>query len=368
MKIDCQFPGGNILLEGFDGDTVRLRQDRRDTTEWWFYWHFRVRGAAGRTLRFEFTDGNVFAAAGPCHSRNGETWAWLGTTCVDGDAFTHTFAENEDTAFFAFCFPYTERHLRRFLAYHPAIAVTTLTRSEQGRPVELLRIVSPRPRGAVLLAARTHACETMASFALEGFLHFWLGRDPEAACLREHYEVFAVPFIDKDGVEAGDQGKLRAPYDHARDFRPSPRYASTAALMKLIDAHRERWIAGLDLHCPWIRSGCNETFFFIGTFPQWQPPMTDYVRVLAETYRAPIDFRAGDIFPVGVEWNKGTGETLAHYLREHTAVRLAATVEIAYAKVRERTITPDDARAFGADLARALARAQPGDHDNPSLP
>ena len=38
---------------------LRLRQDRRDTTIWWFYWYFRVTGAAGRELRFQFADGQV---------------------------------------------------------------------------------------------------------------------------------------------------------------------------------------------------------------------------------------------------------------------------------------------------------------------
>jgi len=43
LRIDCSFPGGNLLVEGIDGDTVRLRQNQRDTERWWFYWQFRIR-------------------------------------------------------------------------------------------------------------------------------------------------------------------------------------------------------------------------------------------------------------------------------------------------------------------------------------
>jgi murein tripeptide amidase MpaA len=36
--------------------------------------------------------------------------------------------------------------------------------------------------------------------------------------LCEHADFFIVPPVDKDGVEDGDQGKNRKPYDHNRDY------------------------------------------------------------------------------------------------------------------------------------------------------
>ena len=59
IEIDADYPGGNIVIERIDGDVIDLRQDRRDTKRWWFYWNFRVGGAAGRALKFRFTDGDV---------------------------------------------------------------------------------------------------------------------------------------------------------------------------------------------------------------------------------------------------------------------------------------------------------------------
>ena len=35
---------------------------------------------------------------------------------------------------------------------------------------------------------------------------------------RRNVEVLAIPFMDKDGVEEGDQGKNRKPRDHNRDY------------------------------------------------------------------------------------------------------------------------------------------------------
>ena len=56
VTVDANLPAGNVVVEGISGDTVRLRQDLRDTAGEWFYWAFRVTGAAGRTLTFDFTN------------------------------------------------------------------------------------------------------------------------------------------------------------------------------------------------------------------------------------------------------------------------------------------------------------------------
>ena len=55
LTVDADLPAGNIIVDGVDGDKVKVRQDLRDSNMW-FYWAFRVRGAAGRTLKFDFTE------------------------------------------------------------------------------------------------------------------------------------------------------------------------------------------------------------------------------------------------------------------------------------------------------------------------
>ena len=80
IEIDAGYPGGNIVFERMEGNEVYLRQDLRDTPQWWFYWNFRARGAAGQTLNFNFTNGDVIGLQGPAISLDdGSTWSWLGT-------------------------------------------------------------------------------------------------------------------------------------------------------------------------------------------------------------------------------------------------------------------------------------------------
>lgn len=47
MTIDRDYIGGNIHVLGAEGDMVRVENELRDTQGDWFYWAFRVRGAAG---------------------------------------------------------------------------------------------------------------------------------------------------------------------------------------------------------------------------------------------------------------------------------------------------------------------------------
>ena len=116
LKIDDQFPGGNIILERIEGDQVHLRPDLRDTEGWWFYWCFRVRGAAGRTLTFQFAKPSPIGVRGPAVSPDeGKTWRWLGTECVDGPGFTHAFGSDERDVRFSFGMPYVRSSLDRFL-------------------------------------------------------------------------------------------------------------------------------------------------------------------------------------------------------------------------------------------------------------
>lgn len=55
FTVDADLPAGNIIVDGIVGDAVKVRKDLRDSNMW-FYWAFRVRGAAGRTVKFDFTE------------------------------------------------------------------------------------------------------------------------------------------------------------------------------------------------------------------------------------------------------------------------------------------------------------------------
>lgn len=256
VQVSADFPGGNAILERIEGDAVYLHNDNRGQASPWFYWCFEVRGAAGRVLTFRlgtvFPGGQIIGVRGPAYSLdNGVTWRWLYNSPGEAsDHFTFAFPKDADRVRFSLGMPYQQSHLEAFLErYHgnPALRIQTLTTTPKGRKAELLRIGSPSPRYRVIYTARHHASEMMASWALEGIMEAAIND----AWLRENVELIVVPFVDKDGVEDGDQGKNRSPHDHGTDYGPTAVHPTVRAIMQQAPG----WIGDVptlafDLHCP----------------------------------------------------------------------------------------------------------------------
>jgi hypothetical protein len=371
LTIDADFPGGNIAVERMEGDQVWLHQEIRDTTEWWFYWQFRVRGAAGRTLSFTFTNGDVFSTRGPAVSvDDGASWRWLGLDACEATTFTYAFGPNADSVRFCFAIPYQGSDLAAFLARigeHPDLRTDILCRTHKGRDVEVLYLGPDRdPRYRVLLTARHHACESIASYVLEGLMREVLAGREIGGWLREHVQWMVVPFVDKDGVEAGDQGKSRDPHDPNRDYgtyvdptAPSL-YAVPAALREQVPAWSEDKLRmALDFHCPWIRGEHNEAVYFVGSPDKdhWAR-VTAFAAVLERVQTGPLTYHRADNLPFGEAWNTvenvTEGRPFSRWAARLPGVDVASTMEIPYANVGAETVTADKARTLGADVARAI--------------
>ncbi|HOX58632.1 MAG TPA: M14 family zinc carboxypeptidase [Candidatus Paceibacterota bacterium] len=364
IRIDADFPGGNIVVDSIAGDTVTLHQDLRDTAGNWFYWCFRVRGAAGRTLRFGFSESNPIGTRGPALSLDsGKSWTWLGTNAVQGKEFSCAIPRGAREARFCFAIPYLEGNLKEFLkrhSRHPNLKVESLCRTPKGRRVELLRLgrLDGKAEHAVLLTCRHHACEMIASYSLEGIMEAVLDAD-EGRRLREQVEFFVVPFMDKDGVEDGDQGKNRKPHDHNRDYDGNSLYASVRAVRELVAGRLgSRKIAlALDMHCPHIRGARNEHIYFVGgPEPENWARVGEFSEVLQTVRRGPLRYRSSDNLPHGQAWNtlSGPPRSFGQWAAAQPNVLIGTSIEIPYANVGKTTVTAENARAFGHDLARAM--------------
>ncbi len=197
--------------------------------------------------------------------------------------------------------------------------------------------------------------------ALEGLLRAVLKSDtPATRWLAEHVEFLAVPFVDKDGVEDGDQGKNRRPRDHGRDYEGDPIYPETAAIRTLVPAWADgRLAAALDLHCPWIRGKHNTDIYIVGspTASIWTEQQR-LATVLEDVRRGPLPYREANNLPFGTAWNLAgnykDGKSAARWASEQPGIRLAASFEIPYATAGGKPVTAASAAMFGADLAEAL--------------
>ena len=396
--LSADYPGGNIVLERFEGARVWVAPDYRHMQDGcrWFYWNFRAENREPLTVVFSHRD--CIAAHGPAISRDGgRSWEWLGREVVrevrisgtdgtdgtDGSdrdinggerspadveySFTIPPVNEGEEVRDAFCPPYLESHLRAWMERHggeAALCLSELCRSRKGRSVELLTIQEPdgpEPSGTVLLTARHHCCESMASYTLEGFLEAALGRDDAARSFRRSHRILAVPFVDKDGVEEGDQGKNRAPHDHNRDYGPAPIYPEVAAVMELARGQQPPVSAFFDLHCPMVHGPWDNRLYIVGSeLASMERKQDAFAAVLKRSATGPVRLQAGGVLHFGEAWNTATNYSAGLAAAKWGASTLekaevVATIEVPYANAEGAVVTPDSARRLGGDLFHALA-------------
>lgn len=151
---------------------------------------------------------------------------------------------------FAVCYPYG--HLELLQLRHDTGATwfaAAIGLSQHGRPITRLSSDPGVPGGSkpgIYLIARQHAGETTGSWVMDGFLR-WVAAHRDQAPM-----VWAVPFADIDGVEQGDYGKDKYPYDLNRAWGDPPMRHET----HVISLDMKRWKSrcraafALDFHAP----------------------------------------------------------------------------------------------------------------------
>ncbi len=387
FTIDSQFPGGNIKVDSIakaDSGSghaerqpdyrVSVRPDLRDTMGDWFYYAFRVNGAQGLTVQFQFDHNDRVGARGPAISSDGgRTWRFLSDKPgFDSKVFVYSFGENETSVFFATSILYTQKNWESFVEPYknrPDFQLETLCVDQKGRAAELLRIgAGTEKKFGVCLTARHHCCEMIASFVMEGMIAEAAGDSETGKWLRENVEFFVVPFIDKSGVEDGDQGKNRKPHDHNRDYAQKIYPTIQSLTSQMPTAFAGKKIFFLDIHCPWIRHGqYNEQLYFPGPeSPQMSVALKEYALIL-EKFQASgaIPYKESFNLPYGQSWN-----TAANYTRKPGEPVLlnskawaatvpgtifAATAEVPYANATGAEVNETTARELGRNMTKAMA-------------
>ncbi len=364
VTIKANFPGANIRVVGKKANMVHLAPDWRGDNPW-FYWYFEAIAKKPGPVHFSFPEkvigfkNGAIGPQGPAVSTDlGNTWKWMGTKNVKGSIFRFNFTRSNQRVRFAVTIPYLQSDLDQFLkknASNPYLQKRTLTKSRKGRIVELLQIgklrTSVKP---VIVTGRHHASETIASFVLEGFLQEAISDSPAAREFRKKYALYAIPFVDKDGVEEGDQGKNRKPYDHNRDYRSKSIYPEIRAIKELDRTMNFRF--SLDFHCPTLVMPDHQVMYFVG--PKNHPP-NNYKNVSA--FAGQIKKNLPRNAPVGpLVWLKNASEPApmnSHYFGFKKDAIMAATIEIPFAPKGKNT-EPDSCRAYGKAFLHAWVKTR----------
>jgi hypothetical protein len=232
-----------------------------------------------------------------------------------------------------------------------------LCKTAAGREAEVLYAgrLDGRAPIAVAITCRHHACEMMANWALEGIVESILADNDDGRWWRENVELLAVPFVDKDGVEAGDPGKFRKPHDHGVDYAEAT-YPTVRAFKELLP----RWSAGrlrlgIDIHCPSL--GDQKLMFVEGPNEANNEQVRRFSQILEAVQKGPLVFNSKNNYPYGRGWNNTPRDKVHSFPRWARTLldRPVTTVlEIPYARADGKPVTATSAGRLGGDLAAAM--------------
>ena len=377
IAVDANVPSGNVIVDGIEGETVRLRQDMRDSKNW-FYWAFRVTGAEGKTVKFVFTDpyaGGPVSCRGPVVTHDGgKTWSYPLDGKTKDNEFTYAFAADETETWFYQTFQYFPWQWEDFLKRHEAdrgkcFEASVLCKSRKGRdiPKAVFGRIDGQARYRVWLSSRTHCGEAPATYVLEGWLERVFGQDALGAWLRENVEFMVVPFVDFDGVCDGDQGKGRKPHDHNRDYGEYLYPESKAIADWITERAKCRIDVSFDHHSPWVRNEYNERIYQTYHADEWNTAAKRlWGRFVMKHQDGSLNYSTADDFPWCFGWNCPNNTAnpkpgakplvgLGGWIGENVPnLLINSTYEIPFANAKGSVVTPEKCRAFGKASAAAL--------------
>ncbi len=350
-RIANDFEGANIRILELGESAARVAVELRDTVDDWFFWCFRVDGAEGKAVTFEFENRNRVGYFGAAVSRDLRSWRWqYSEPNYAGGSFTYTFGEDETSVYFAHDMVYRPERFYAF-ATENKLQIKTLCTSEKGRAVPYLDFGEGDE--CILLTARHHACESTGNYVLEGVLSELIKHG-----LDKSFRVICVPMVDFDGVCDGDQGKNRNSHDHNRDYVDGEAaiYAATREIRRIAIENKIRF--AFDFHSPWHLGDCNDTVFIPIKHYSMMKKIAMFSALFEdEATSDALPYFAADNYEPDRDWNKAGTPCFGTFMgSEKIGAELAFTLETAYFKAHDTMFTPERAEATGRNFVKALEK------------
>ncbi|MDD3118398.1 MAG: M14-type cytosolic carboxypeptidase [Victivallales bacterium] len=347
LRIHAGFPGGNIIVEEYLDDAVKLRPapGGEESTVLWWYFEAQNVAAEAFSVRFIFPAGALPEGAGPCVNCDEEGWNRLARESVEGDSFVFHFTAATGACRFAYSRPYLMADLDKFLLTRPVIERKELVRSEENRAVTLLHLPAAAPVRTVFISARQQNGSGLSNFVLEGIMDEWRNNH---GILSEQVELYVLPLADTDGVEDGSPGINRPSHDPGRDYGAF-RYRVSSAYIAQLQQCRDRIALVLEL-----RPAARHETAIIWDEPSDTGDLACLNAALAMRRQGELscDFRSS---------GSGSGDDgCAAYVRSALQLPNAFTLAIPAAVADGIVIDEDRARMLGRDLVRAIEACAAG--------
>jgi predicted deacylase len=165
------------------------------------------------------------------------------------------------------------KHWTDSLSAQPWVSLDTVGYSHDHRPITKMTITETNPsaqRGVVIITGRQHPPEVTGGIASQVFINELVSDSDIASKFRNHFEVWAYPLANPDGVQRGHWRHNAAGVDLNRDwiaFNQPETQAIRDDLLTLKNDRIRKVYYGIDFH------STNENIFYpinreISTFPE----------------------------------------------------------------------------------------------------
>lgn len=165
------------------------------------------------------------------------------------------------------------RHWMDSLSSQPFVRLDTVGTSHNRRPIVKLSISgsdSTTKQGVLIITGRQHPPEVTGALASKVFINQLASESELASTFREHFDIWAYPLVNPDGVQQGHWRHNSAGIDLNRDWKTFNQPETRAVrddLLKLKKDPLRRVYYGIDFH------STNENIFYpierkTSTFPE----------------------------------------------------------------------------------------------------
>ena len=178
------------------------------------HWHFQIEAEPGSdvTLILKNFD-NVWNGmkASPVSektncfiSKDGIYWEAIATEFLKGNRLQFQVHLDGNKLYVASVEPYRISDLEKLIAEirpNPLVEITTVGKTVEGRPLEIIRVGNPDAPFRILLRARAHGWEPGGNWVVQGLIRSLLQND--ATSYLKKYCVYIMPMANKDAVARG---------------------------------------------------------------------------------------------------------------------------------------------------------------------
>ncbi len=360
MKITTNFPGGNAIVKELGPNEFEIEADQRNGTMEWFYWCFKLTNLEDQEYIFHFARNRLSQKGYAISIDNGFNWVWADRAAIQGRTIKYKGNASIKEVILSVGMTYTLKNWSHYINTkneYSCISQEILCLTREKRKSPLIRIKSKNPiTSKVVITARHHCCEMMASYLVEGMIDFFLKNIDSPAFANTEFVV--IPFVDLDGVEAGDQGKGRAPHDHNRDYGENSIYPETPAIKNEVSKNTNLKTITMDMHCPHLTGTWNEQVYIVGSAMKKNYLMQkQFLSIIEKENDGSLPFSQKNILPFGEEWNTNQLVTSnTSWNATQPQVVLAASIELPYGMAERQEVNQKTASKLGEVICRSLAQ------------